>query len=95
MRLMILFFFLFHKIIKRYLRGESIGIKKIQKKKNIDYIYSEELKIEDEYVTEEELKKIFNYKYFKIIMKIEKVRFEDLKLNGQSIEEQYKQLSLF
>lgn len=50
-------------------------MKKNKKENKVNYIYSEEFKINKNKVTDEELKTIFNRKFFKTIMKIEKVHF--------------------
>ena len=50
---------------------------KPQNKKAINYIYSEEFKRDDKIMTEEELKDIFNDKYFKTIIKMEKDVLKD------------------
>ncbi len=42
------------------------------KKEKINFIYTEEIKINKNKITNEELKVIFNQKFFKTIMKIEK-----------------------
>lgn len=52
--------------------------KKENKKKNItNYVYSETFKTNLENPTEEDLMKMFNEKFFKTIIKIEKSNFED------------------
>lgn len=49
------------------------------KKKKCKYIYTEDFKVNKENVSEKELKSIFNKKFFKTIIKIEKSNFEDCK----------------
>ncbi len=45
------------------------------KNKKINYIHSETFQTNKENPTEEELKEIFNRKFFKVVMKIEKSEF--------------------
>lgn len=47
-----------------------------KKENKCNYLYSEEFKTNKENVSEEELKNIFNKKFFKTIIKIEKSTFE-------------------
>ncbi len=49
--------------------------KKNKKENKCNYIYSEEFKTDKKDVTEDELKEIFNNKFFKTIIKIEKSTF--------------------
>ncbi len=51
---------------------------KNKRDKKIKYIYSEEFKTNIENATEEDLIRLFNEKFFKTIMKIEKFSFEAL-----------------
>ena len=48
-------------------------------KKKVNYIYFEEFKTRKANVTDEDLKNIFNKKYFNTIMRIEKIRLDEYK----------------
>lgn len=61
-----------------FIKGVIDINKKIKKETKCKYIYSEKFKTNKENVTEKELKDIFNRKFFKTIIKIEKSSFEGL-----------------
>ena len=47
-----------------------------RKRKKCQYLYTEKFKTDKKNITEKELKDIFNRKFFKTIIKIEKSSFE-------------------